>query len=461
MKKFQINPVRHPTRNLALLFLVLIGIGAVILRLPVSGGQGPVSWSTALFTATSAVCVNGLVVVDTSTAYSTFGQAIILVLFQLGALGYMLSSTLIFVFLRRETGLHDRILLRDTLGLVTLRDTWRLVLRAVLFTFCVELAGAVILAARFVTEPDYTFGQALWMGLFHSVSAFCNAGFDLFGVDANGSHSLGRFREDVTVNLTVAFLIITGGLGFVVCEELRRYKRFKPLSLHARIVLTMSFWLTAMGAFAILITEWTNPATLAPLSLPGKFLASFFQSVTLRSAGLSTLDFGQMRSITLMAACLLMFVGASPGGTGGGVKTTTAAAVLVAVKASLLGRPDAEIWNRRLPLDVIYRAIMLLCLSFFIITAALFILTFTEPTALREAGIRDNIFMRIQFEALSAFGTTGASTGITSALSETGRSVIMVLMFLGRLGPTMVVSVIAASAGSVRRRLPEEKITLG
>lgn len=455
--------LRHPARTLALLFLLLILAGGLLLHLPLSSRGEPVSWSTAFFTATSAACVTGLTVVDTATTYSFFGQLVLLALIQLGGLGYMLASTFLILLLRRGPALHDRLLLRDTLGPVNLGDTMQLVWRALVFTFAVELAGAVILASRFATEAGRSLPDAAWRGVFHSVSAFCNAGFDLFGGDAHGLPSLIAYRGDWVVNLVIAVLIMIGGLGFVVCEELRCWRRssHKPLSLHARIVLAMSAFLVVGGMAIVLVTEWSNPNTLAELPWPEKLLTAFFQSVTLRTAGFATVNFGELRSFTLLVMGLWMFIGASPGGTGGGVKTTTFAAMLATMKATLQGQADAELFNRAVPAEVMDRAVVLVILSFGVVTAGIFVLTLTEPMALREAGMRENIFMSLQFEVLSAFGTVGLSTGVTPHLTEAGRLVIMALMFVGRLGPTTAAALLLVTRKPAKRSLPQGKIALG
>ena len=455
---------RHPARTLLLAFLLAICVGGLLLGLPICSREAPQSWSTAFFTATSAVCVTGLVVVDTATTWTPFGQLVILLLIQVGGLGYMLASTLLFLIFRRDPALHDRLLLRETFGQITLRDTLQLALRAVRFTLAVELIGAIILTAHFMGEPERGFGEALWRGVFHSVSAFCNAGFYLFGQDVPGVAGLVVYQDDALVNFTVAALIIIGGLGFTVCQELWEFRRGtprRPLSLHTRIVLFMTFWLVVGGTIILLATEWSNPKTFGPLSLPLKMMAAFFQSVTTRTAGFNTVDFGQLRSITLLVMGIFMFIGASPGGTGGGVKTTTFAVTGAAVNATLHGRPDIEITNRRIPTEVVLRALMLIFLSFTVIVAGMFILTFTEPTTLIQAGFRDNLFMKLQFEVLSAFGTVGVSTGITPHLTEAGRIVIMALMFIGRLGPTTVAMALSRRDAPPKHRMPSEKVSLG
>lgn len=457
---------RHPARTLMLLFLALIFMGGVCLRLPLSAQGEPLDWSAAYFTATSAVCVTGLSVFDVKETLSPMGQVILLFLVQAGGLGYMLASTLLLLVFGREPRLHERLLLRSTLGQVTLRDTRNLVLRAVVFTFCVEAIGAVILTVRFMALPGFTFFQALWYGIFHSVSAFCNAGFDLFGIGPGGQHSLGAFRSDVLVNVTIAVLIALGGLGFAVYQEfLVRWQTPKlerlPLSLHTRVVLVMSAALWGIFTVAILVTEWTNPHTLGPLSLGEKLMTGCFHAVSLRSGGYSTIDFGALRSITLMICGMGMFVGAAPGGTSGGIKLTTFAAMAATVIATLRGKTDVELFHRRLPVDTVRRSLVLVFVSFCVIVIGMIVVTFTEPNALIEAGHKDNLFMRLQFEVLSAFGTTGLSTGVTPHITDAGRLVLMVLMLAGRLGPITAATALAAPLPQLRRRLPEEEIALG
>lgn len=457
---------QYPARSLALLFVGLALLGGLILRLPICSQGAPLDWSSAYFTATSAVCVIGLSVFDVSTTLTPFGQFMLLVLLQIGGLGYMLTSTFLLLFFGKEPRLRERLLLRSTLGKVNLRDTKTLVLRAVAFTFFLEAVGAVILTLRFLSMPEYSWPRAIWHGVFHSVAAFCNSGFDLFGVGENGQSSLRHFQDDWILQLTIAALIIFGGLGFAVYQELLQRWRYKslrrtPLSLHSRIVLSMTVLLLGVGTVSILVTEWTNPHTLGALSLPEKFLAGFFQSATLRTAGYSTLDFGAMRSITLLLAGMWMFIGAAPGGTSGGVKVTTFAVMLATVTASLRGRSDVEIFGRRLATETVYRAQVLIFVSLAVVVAGVFLLTFTEPDGLIAAGIKENLFVRLQFEVLSAFGTTGVSTGITSYLSHPGRIILIVIMFIGRLGPITAATALAAPQSQPRRRLPEEEIALG
>ncbi len=452
---------QHPARTLVLLFLIMILLGGMVLRLPICAQEGVPEWSTAYFTATSAACVTGLAVVDTATYWSPVGQVVILVLIQLGGLGYMLASTMLIVLFRRQPDLHSRLLLRETLGEVTLSDTLRLLRGAVAFTFTVEAVGALILLVRFAQEPGREPGEAAWWAVFTSISAFCNAGFDLFGRDYGPFGSLAGYRADWVVNLTVMALIIIGGLGFAVCLELLRFRPRRLLSLHTRLVLGATGALILFGFLTILATEWTNRQTLGPMPLGEKVLVALFQSVTTRTAGFATVDFNHLRSITLMVMGVLMVIGASPAGTGGGIKTTTVAVTAAAVYASLRGHVEAEVFNRRIPIDVVFRALALIVLALAVLIAGTLILVFTEPAVIAAGGIRDNLFVRIQFEAMSAFATVGLSTGITPLLSEPGRLVIMVLMFIGRVGTITLANAWTVPGPPPKRHYPEERVPLG
>jgi trk system potassium uptake protein TrkH len=451
------------------LFASLIAVGTLLLLLPFSSKDEPLSLSAALFTSTSAVCVTGLSVFDAASKLSLFGQVVLLLLIQIGGLGWMLSSTLLFLLFGRELGLHDRLVLRDTFGQVALRDTNRLLFRAIRFAFTVEVIGAVILTIIYFHSGRYGFLESIWQGTFSSISAFCNAGFDLKGVGENGEHSLMIFRSHPMLNLVIMLLSILGGLGFVVCNEIweraskrkSRIENQRALSISTRLVLWATGILTIVGFLLFLIQEWSNPATLGNLPFGEKLMAALFQSVTLRSVGFSTLDFGQMTSFTLLFSGLWMFIGAAPGGTGGGIKVTTFALMLLAVYATLRGREDVEIFGRRLAARDVSRALVLNVLAIAAVVIGTFALTFSEAEHLIRSGITGNLFMKIQFEVLSAVGTAGLSTGITSALSDWGRLFLVILMFMGRLGPTTVATALLYTRHRPKRRLPEEQLNLG
>jgi len=453
---------RHPARTLAFGFAVAILAGGLLLQLPACT-RVPVGPSAAFFTATSAICVTGLTVVDTPATFTPLGQALILLMIQAGGLGYMTGATFLALVLRRQPSLHDRLILSDSLAQLTLRDTGRLVRTAVGFTLLVETVGAVLLTLRFAQDPGRSVPQALWLGVANSISAFCNADFGWLGVPG-APGTLGPYRSDMVVNLTIAALTIIGGLGFGVCQELLHRKR-RPLSLQSRIVISVSGIMLAVGMLALLMIERTNSAVLGQLSLPEKVLVAFFHSAAIRTAGFSTVDFVALHPTTLLVLALLMFIGASPGGTGGGVKSTTVAVTLAAVWASLRGQPEAELFNRRIPQDLVYRALVLIFLSASVILVGTLALAVTEAGVLFGPGpgvlSGPEALARIQFEAVSAFATAGISAGVTPGLTEAGRIVVMVLMFVGRLGPVTLAMSWIGPTGRVLRQLPEERIPLG
>jgi trk system potassium uptake protein len=452
-------PIRHPGRTLVLMFLGLIAFGALLLYQPFSVRGEQLDWSSALMASSAAVCVTGLHTVETGTTFSFVGQLVLLVLIQVGGLSYMAASSLLYYLFRRQPTVHDRLLLRQTLGQVTLQDTQRVLFMGLKFALAVEAIGAVILTARFSLDPNRTLSEAIWFGIFHSVSAFCNGGIDLFDVD--GFSSLEGFRGDLVVNGVVMALVILGGLGFAVCYEIMHHRRRRAWSLHTRIVLIASGALIALGAGVILLAEWTNPATLGPLPLGEKLLAGLFQSVILRTAGFSTIEIGDVRSITLLMIGIFAFIGGSPGGTAGGIKTTTFAVTLIAIYSSLACRHEPEIMERRLSNELIFRGLLIIFLSFGAIVVGIVLLTFTEPEALLRADTGGDIFMNLQFEVISAFTTVGLSRGITPHLTEMGRIVLMVLMVVGRLGPLTVATAWTAPGAAPRRHLPEENVSVG
>lgn len=442
-------------------FLALIGVGTFLLSLPVSARDGLIPPSTALFTATSAVCVTGLTVVDTGSRFSPFGQAVILLLIQLGGLGYMTGATLVALLAGRNISLRGRVLLGESFELSSLQDRVRLVRSAVFTTLAIEAIGALLLAARFAALPGFAAPEALSFGLFHSVSAFCNAGFDLMGYRHPPGTSLVPYVDDVWVNGIIAALVVCGGLGFATLWEVGSRSRRRRLSLHTRICLVGTALLLGIGFLGVLGLEWNNRATLGGLPAPSQVLAAFFQSVSARTAGFQTLAVGEMRSITLLLLCLLMFVGACPGGTAGGIKVTTLAIILGSVWSTLRGREEPELFGRRIIAQQLLRALSIVTLAIGVALLALGILVFTEPDGLRRAQVTPNVFMALVFEVTSALGTVGMSTGITPHLSGVGQAVIIVLMFVGRVGPLTAAAALTARQPVRRPRFAEERVLLG
>ncbi|HOK29200.1 MAG TPA: TrkH family potassium uptake protein [bacterium] len=410
----------NPWRFIVLSFLLIILVGTIFLMLPVSSQSGKFTDPiTALFTATSATCVTGLVVVDTGTYWSLFGQIVILLLIQLGGISYMTLLSFLALLLRRQVVLHERIILQETLNSWSIRGVMKLA-RVVLYTV-VFFEGLGALLLFFVFIRDYPFITALKFSIFHSISAFCNAGFDLLG----GFRSLTGYVDNPLLVFTITSLIIFGGIGFVVIYDLRsNLFNWKKITIHSKIAILTTIILIILGTLIIGLLEWRNPGTMGPLSIRGKILSSYFQSVTPRTAGFNTLNIGNMRNATLLFIILLMFIGASPGGTGGGIKTVTFTVLISAVRATLMGYENVEIMERKLYWDSVRKAWALFFLSIGLIFIGWFTLLISE----------NFLPINLLFEVVSAFGTVGLSTGITPSLSTVGRIVIILVMYLGRVG---------------------------
>lgn len=438
-------PLRlSPPQVLVLGFAGVIFTGAFLLMLPVASRTGtPTDFLTALFTATSATCVTGLVVVDTATHWSSFGQVVILALIQVGGLGFMSIATFFFILMGKRIGLKERLVIQESLNQLRVSGVVRLVKAIFLYTFSLEGFFALILATRFYF--DYGFPRCLWLGIFHAVSAFNNAGFDLMG----NFRSLTGYVSDPVVNLSITTLIILGGLGFSVAMELLNYFPRRRLSVHAKLVLRVTFLLIAGGALIFGILEWNH--ALRDLPLQGKILASYFQAVTPRTAGFNTVDIGQLNPATQFFLIILMFIGASPGSTGGGIKTATFALLVLTVWSIARGKEDVELFRRRIPHWQVYKALAVVLLSIGLVTLVTLLLSVTERAS----------FLAILFEAVSAFGTVGLSTGITPQLSPAGKLLIILTMFGGRLGPLTLAYALAQRHRKTTIRYPEEKIIVG
>jgi trk system potassium uptake protein TrkH len=416
-----------PPKVLALGFAGVILSGAILLGLPFASASGEgTDFLTALFTATSAVCVTGLVVVDTGTHYSPWGHAIVLALIQIGGLGFMTMATLFFLLLGRRIGLKERILIRESLSQIDAAGVVRLVKVVLVYAFGVEAVFAVILSLRWL--PEFGWPRALWMGVFHAVSAFNNAGFDLMG----DFRSLSSYVSDPVVTLSVSALFVLGGIGFSVAMNLWE-RRARQLSTHARLVLVVTGWLLAVGTLLILLFEWSN--TLAPLDAQGKILGAYFTAATPRTAGFNTLDTGALRPATQFLIILLMFIGASPGSTGGGIKTTTFGLLAASIWSQGRGREDVEVLGRRIPAEQVNRALAVALVSAGLVVIVTLLLCLTEQAE----------FLTVLFEAVSAFGTVGLSMGITPQLSGLGRVLIILTMYAGRVGPLTLVFALAQS----------------
>jgi len=447
-----------PATVIALSFAIAITVGTLLLSLPVAWQDGLSHPFDALFTATSAVCVTGLVIVDTSTAFTTFGEIVILLLVQIGGLGYMTIATAAAILLGRELGITQRVMLRESQGQVRLSGIIRLTRNTMIFTLVVEAIGAVILSLRFAADPNINGLTTIYYGIFHSVSAFCNAGFDLMGVIYGPFSSITHYRADIVINLTIAGLLTIGGIGYPVVEELvRRNKR--RLSVHTKLVISTTVALLVLGMLFVLIIEWSNPLTIGGASFGEKLMASFFQSASARTAGYNTVDIGDVRAATLFIFSILMFIGGSPSSTAGGIKTTTFVLMLIAVYSVAKGRTDSEVFGRRIPATDIYRALAIAILAGILVMLATMALTLTEPEFSGPGG--ESNFLRVQFDVVSALGTSGLSSGITQNLSPLGRIIIIFMMYIGRIGPLTAFTALAIREKPVRRRLAEEHVIIG
>ena len=444
---------RPPPPAVALLglFGVLISVGTILLMLPIATQSGTATrFIDALFTATSAACVTGLVVVDTATHWSPFGQVVIMLLIQAGGFGIMAGSTLLlFLFLRRTT-LRDRVLVQESLGGLQLGSVTSLVKKIAIFTIACELVGAVVLSIAFMAGPEagppwHPLG--IWWGIFHSISAFNNAGFDLTG----GFQSLIPFRDDWVVLLTHGVLLVLGGLGFAIVGDAVARRRWARMALETKLVIAATIALLIGGTILIGVIEWSNPVTLGALPAEQRVLNAFFESATLRTAGFTALDTGALLESTLFVVMALMFIGGASGSTAGGIKVNTFAVLIIAIISTVKGEPSATAFGRRIKHAIVYRALAVLILA----------IGFVFLTGLGLTLTTDATFVQTLFEAVSAFGTVGASTGITPELSDPARLITAFAMFVGRLGPLTLVLALAARAHPVSYRPAVESVRIG
>jgi len=438
---------RHPTQLIVIAFAAGILIGAGLLLLPFATKEpGSASLVTALFTSTSAICVTGLIVVDTPTYWTQFGQVVILGLIQVGGLGIMTLASLLALLVARRLGLRGRLIAQAERAAPELSDIRRLVLSVVLLSAFFEAIAALVLTGRLWLSYDLSFGSAVYRGIFHSVSAFNNAGFALYSDNLNG------FVTDGLFSVTICLAVIAGGLGFPVWLELRR-RGVRPheWSLHTKLTLSATAFLLAFGFFAMLGFEWSNAETIGRLDTEGKLLASFFQGVVPRTAGFNTVTNGEMELETLLVTDMLMFVGAGSASTGGGIKVTTFALLFLMVRAEARGDPSVDAFERRVPPYVQRQA---LAVTFIALNAV--VICTLALMALSEFNLSQTLY-----ESLSAFGTVGLSTGITPELPDAGKLLLVGLMYLGRTGPYTLAVALALRE---RRRLyqfPEERPIIG
>jgi trk system potassium uptake protein len=427
-------------------FAGLIILGMILLILPVSSSSGNVtSPINAFFTAASSVCLCGLVVVDTGTYWSIFGQAVLLVLFQIGGFGFIVGATLLILAIGGRFGLREKLFIADSLGMDRIGGILGIVVKVAIFSLMVEAAGAAIFYFRWLAAGEP--GSSAWTAVFHSVSAFNNCGMDLFG----SYKSLVDYQSDPTILLVTALLILLGSTGYVVIADIGRKRSFFRLSLDSKIVLVTTLVLLVIGTLFYLIAEHAGAATLGPLSWPQKVMVAFFQSVTPRTAGFTAVDIGQLKSITLFFTMFLMFIGGAAGSTAGGVKVNTLGVIFITVISAFRGREHAEAFGRQLTRQTVYRAISLLIFFLGIICLFVILLSITEAFPMDS----------LLFETLSALGTVGLSTGITPALSAAGKIIIVFAMFVGRLAPLTFMAFLVRRQQATDIEYPPESIRLG
>ncbi len=444
IRKFHLSS----TQMVALSFFTVIFLGAFLLVLPVSVNEGKsISFIDALFMSTSAACVTGLATVSVVDDFSLFGQLVLMTLMQVGGLGIMTLSASMTIFLGRSFEMRDRVAMQDVLDVASMNELYDVIIDIVKFTFFIELWGMVILTIGF-TFDGFDFGKALYFALFHSVSAFCNAGLSLF------NDSFESYANKPLIHGTIAALITLGGLGFVVIKEVRDFIVKKHslvrLSMHSKTVLVTSFFLTASGAIFIFFSEYLY--SLDNFSLFEKAQVALFQSVTLRTAGFNTIPLTGLHNYTILVMIIYMFIGASPGGTGGGIKTTTLAVLFQSIKATFRGLSTVSLFRRKISTDVVVKVTTLTFVSLGIVNIFTLLMMMVESK---------QTLLALAFEVTSAFGTVGLSLGITPYLSSLGKMIISIVMFIGRIGPLTMLLALAAKEKSSKTEYPDARIMIG
>ncbi|XZN90024.1 MAG: TrkH family potassium uptake protein [Microcoleus sp.] len=441
------------SRTICLGFIAVIALGALLLLMPFSTSDG--TWSdpiTALFTSTSAVCVTGLSVVDVGKYYSFWGQLCLVFLVQIGGLGYMTATTFLLLLLGRRFGLKDKIALQQSLDKSGLDGVVQLVQSILATTILFELTGVFLLMLVFV--PQFGFKEGLWSAVFHSINAFNNAGFSLY------SDNLIGYRGSPIINLTIGGLIIFGGIGYQVIMEIYLWVRARfnksPIctvfSLNFKVVTSTTAILIILGTLAFLVMEYHNPETLGPLSFAQKVMAAWFQSVTPRTAGFNTIDIGKMSETSLFLTIALMFVGASPGSTGGGIKTTTFRILFSCTAAVLEGKEQVECYQRQIPIALILKTISVVFGSLMVVIVSATLVELVNP---------ELEFIQVLFEAVSAFATVGLSTGITAKISAIGKLILIATMYIGRVGVLLLMSAAVGDPKPTTFKYPEESLLVG
>ncbi|KOR26088.1 TrkH family potassium uptake protein [Clostridium sp. FAM 1755] len=436
-----------PVQILAIGFAIVIFVGAILLSLPISSQSGQrTPFLDCLFTSTSAVCVTGLIVVDTGTHWTYFGKTVIMLLIEIGGLGFMSFATLLALLLGKKITLKERLVMQEALNTFNIQGLVKLAKYILLFTLSIQGGGALLLSTQFI--PRYGLAKGLYYSIFHSISAFCNAGFDLFG----NFSSLTTVYNNPVIVLVIAFLIIIGGLGFYVWYEIYHYKGHRKLSTHSKLVLWATFLLLAIGTILMFIFESRNPGTMANMTSGNKILSSFFAAVTPRTAGFNSISTSDMTMAGKFLTIILMFIGGASGSTAGGIKVTTAGVLIMTVVCVVRGKQDTEINKKRISKEIVYRALAITIISLTLVITVTMILSITEVKFPFEYYL---------YEATSAFATVGITLGLTTKLSTIGKIVILLTMYVGRVGPLTLAIAFARKLKNSSIKYPEEKILVG
>lgn len=439
---------KNPYMVFVISFAIIIFFGAILLDLPISSQNGrSIGFIDALFTSTSAMCVTGLTVVNTAEYWTIFGKIVILVLIQMGGLGVMTMSAMISFFFGKRISLKTRVFIMEERNVNELQGVVRLTKSILVYTFLIEFIGAILFS--FVFVKDYGFSKGIAFSIFHSVSAFCNAGFDITG------NSMLSYVDNPIITFAIAFLVIIGGIGYFVFWDLHDSKGFSRLCLHSKLVIIITGILLVLGFVFIFVLEYNNASTLGNLSLSGKIQASIFQSIVPRTAGFNSIEIGNLRTSTVALMLIFMFIGGSSGSTAGGVKITTIGVIFIAIYNFVRGKRDVEVFMKRIEYTTIIKAVSIVGISVLLINIVTFILTITEA----DSGFE---FLDILFETVSSFGTVGLSRGLTPSLSDTGKVILSLLMFVGRLGPlTVALAFMRQHKNIGNYTYPEGKIIIG
>ncbi|MGL5440659.1 MAG: TrkH family potassium uptake protein [Filifactoraceae bacterium] len=438
--------ISKPAFSIVKGFMCVILIGALLLNTTFAtvNGETP-GFLNALFTSTSAVCVTGLVVVDTGTYWNIFGKMVILLLIQIGGIGFMSLTTLSALLLGKKISLRERILIQESLSQTDLSGIVKLNKHIMIGTLCVEGIGAILLATQFV--PQFGITKGIFYSIFHSISAFCNAGFDLLG----GFKSLTEYTSNYVINFTIMGLIVVGGLGFTVLFDIIKKKKIRRLNMHSKLVLSVTAFLILVGAIFFFIMEWKNPSTMGNMSMTDKVVASLFQSISPRTAGFNTIDQAALTNASKLGTILLMFIGGAPTSTAGGIKVTTIIVLILATYTLIKGYRDVEIFKKRISFSSVNKALAVFSMVLSLVLLGVMGLCIAQPNV---------DFLDLLYETVSAIGTVGLTTGITSSLNMLSKVILITLMFVGRVGVLTVLIAVTSKDRKLAYQLPEEKVII-